>query len=88
MKKSKFKIKISNELINFKNFFNEKFKKFNKFIKFKIIRYSTNYFSDKFKKLKNIKFFKISNLSISLILFITFIYQYHHYTIKKRYKKT
>jgi len=88
MKKSKFKIKISNELINFKNFFNEKFKKFNKFIKFKIIRYSTNYFSDKFKKLKNIKFFKISNLSISLILFITLLFLYLFYlSIPSLYNK-
>ena len=88
MKKSKFKIKISNELINFKNFFNEKFKKFNEFIKFKIIRYSTNYFSDKFKKFKNIKFFKISNLSISLILFITLLFLYLFYlSIPSLYNK-
>ena len=58
MKKSKFKIKVSAELLNLKiffstkfanlkNFFNDKFKKitkFPKFIKFKIIKYSTNYF--------------------------------------------
>jgi hypothetical protein len=89
MKKSKFKIKISTELANLKNFFNDKIKKlakFPKFIKFKIIKYSTdyfkyitNYFGDKFKKFKNIKFIKISNLSVSIILFVTLLFLYLFY---------
>jgi len=79
MKKSKFKIKISNEFIKLINFFNNEYKKFVKFIKFKIIKHSTNYFIDKFKKLKNIKLFKISNLSISLIFFITLLFLYLFY---------
>tara|TARA_Y100000590_G_scaffold153126_2_gene175849 strand:- start:229 stop:1812 length:1584 start_codon:yes stop_codon:yes gene_type:complete len=79
MKKIKFKIKISNELVNLKNFFNEKYKKFNKFIKFKIIKYSINYLSDKFKNFKKFKFFKTSNLNITIIFFITLIFFYLFY---------
>ena len=116
MKISKLKIKLSDEFVNLKNFFNNEFKKFSKFIKFKIIKYSidyfkystnyfvdkfikfpkfikfkiikystnyfkysTNYFGDKFKKFKNIKFIKISNLSVSIILFVTLLFLYLFY---------
>ena len=85
MKKSKFKIKISNELFKLKNFFIDKYKKFIKFIEFKIIKSFINYFTDKFNKFnkfikfKHIKFIKISNLSISIILFITLSFLYLFY---------
>ena len=89
MKISKLKIKLSNEFVNLKNFFHNEFKKFSKFpkfIKFKIIKYSTdyfkystNYFGNKFKKFKNIKFIKISNLSVSIILFVTLLFLYLFY---------
>ena len=85
MKKSKFKIKISNELFKLKNFFIDKYKKFIKFIEFKIIKSFINYFTDKFNKFnkfikfKHTKFIKISNLSISIILFITLSFLYLFY---------
>ena len=88
MKKIKFKIKISDELTKLKNFFIDKFKKFikfTKFIKFKIIKSFNNYFIDqlnkftKFIKFKNTKFIKISNLSMSIILFITLSFLYLFY---------
>tara|TARA_Y100000590_G_scaffold210099_1_gene238021 strand:+ start:851 stop:2452 length:1602 start_codon:yes stop_codon:yes gene_type:complete len=85
MKKIKFKIKISTELTKLKNFFVDKFKKFTKFVKFKIIKSFNNYFTDqlnkfiKFIKLKHVKFIKISNLSISIILFITLSFIYLFY---------
>jgi len=92
MKKSKFKVKFSTGLANLKNFFNDKFTKFLKFIKFKIVKYSTdyfkyitNYFGDKFTKFlkfikfKIIKFIKISNLSVSVILFVTLLFLYLFY---------
>ena len=76
MKKIKFKIKTPAELVNLKNFFIGKFKKF------KNIKFSNNYFTDKFnkfKKFKNLKFIKISNLSMSIILFITLLFLYLFY---------
>ena len=85
MKKIKFKIKISNELFKLKNFFIDKYKKFTKFIKFKITKSFINYFTDnfnkfnKFIKFKHDKFIKISNLSISIILFITLSFLYLFY---------
>ena len=92
MKISKLKIKLSNEFVNLKNFFHNEFKKFSKFpkfIKFKIIKYSTdyfkygtNYFVGKFKKFPKFikfKFIKISNLSISIIFFVTLLFLYLFY---------
>jgi len=76
MKKIQFKIKIPVELVNLKNFFIDKFKKF------KNIKFINNYFTDKFnklKKIKNLKFIKISNLSMSIILFITLLFLYLFY---------
>ena len=79
MKKIKFKIKIPTEFVNLKNFFITKLKKINKFIKFKFFN---NYFTDNFnkiKKFKYIKFIKISNLSMSIILFVTLSFLYLFY---------
>ena len=84
----KFKvIKYSTDYFKYSiNYFGDKFTKFPKFIKFKIIKYSTNYFKystnyfgNKFKKFKNIKFIKISNLSVSIILFVTLLFLYLFY---------
>ena len=82
MKKIKLKIKASIELVKLNNFFIDKFKKFNKFIKFKNIKFINNFFIDKFNKFnkfKNLKFIKISNLSMSIILFITLLFLYLFY---------
>ncbi len=85
MKKIKFKIKTSNELVKLNNLFIDKLKKFNKFIKFKSIKSSNNYFTgqfnkfNKFKKFKNIKFIKVSNVSMSIILFIALLFLYLFY---------
>ena len=85
MKKIKFKIKTPIELVKLKNFFIDKFKKFTKFVKFKNVKFFNNYFTDKFNKFnkfnkfKNIKFIKISNLSMSIILFITLLFLYLFY---------
>ena len=82
MKKIKFKIKTPTEFVDLKNSFINKLKKFNKFIKFKNIKFSNNYFTDNFnkiKKFKYIKFIKISNLSMSIILFVTLSFLYLFY---------
>ena len=82
MKKIKFKIKTPTGLVNLKNSLINKLKKFNKFIKFKSIKFSNNYFTDNFnkiKKFKYIKFIKISNLSMSIILFVTLSFLYLFY---------
>ena len=82
MKKIKFKIKTPTELVKLKNFFIDKFKKFTQFVKFKNVKFFNNYFTDKFnkfKKIKNLKFIKISNLSMSIILFITLLFLYLFY---------
>jgi hypothetical protein len=80
MKKSKFKIKLSTELANLKIFFNDKFIKFPKF---KTIKYSTDYFKYSINylgaKFKKFKFIKISNLSISIIFFVTLLFLYLFY---------
>ena len=79
MKKIKLKIKAPIELVKLNNFYNDKFKKF---IKFKNIKFFNNYFTNKFNKFnkfKNIKFIKISNLSMSIILFITLLFLYLFY---------
>ena len=79
MKKIKFKIKTPTKFVNLKNSFIDKFKKF---IKFKNIKFFNNYFTDNFnkiKKFKYIKFIKISNLSMSIILFVTLSFLYLFY---------
>ena len=79
MKKIKFKIKTPTGFVNLKNSFINKLKKFNKF---KNIKFSNNYFTDNFnkiKKFKYIKFIKISNLSMSIILFVTLSFLYLFY---------
>ena len=78
----KIKIKFSNELFKLKNFLIDKFKKLNKFIEFKIITFINKYFPNKlnkYKKLKNITFVNISNLSMSIILFISLLFIYLFY---------
>ena len=79
MKKIKFKIKTPTEFVNLKNSFIDKFKKI---AKFKNIKFFNNYFTDNFnkiKKFKYIKFIKISNLSMSIILFVTLSFLYLFY---------
>ena len=78
----KIKIKFSNELFKLKNFFVDKFKKLKKFIESKIIKFINKYFPNKlnkYKKLKNITFVNISNLSMSIILFIALLFIYLFY---------
>ena len=78
----KIKIKFSNELFKLKNFCINKFNKLNKFIEFKIIKFINKYLPNqlnKYKKFKNIKFINISNLSISIILFIAILFVYLFY---------
>ena len=86
MNKIKFKIKISNKIVNLNNYFIDQFNKFKKLnkIKFKIkipnkFGKLSNYFIDQFKefnKPKNFKFKKISNFSLSIILFISLLFLY------------
>ena len=73
MKKIKFKIKTPAEFVNLKKFFIDKFKN---------IKFFNNYFTDNFnkiKKFKYIKFIKISNLNMSIILFVTLSFLYLFY---------
>ena len=81
--KIKFKIKIPSPFIKLNNYFINQFNKVKK-IKFKIkfpnefvkLNY---YFIDQFNKLKNLKFKKISNLSLSVILFVSLLFLYLFY---------
>ena len=79
------KFKIIKSFINYLTDNFNKFTKFIKFIKFKIIKSFINFFTDnfnkfnKFIKFKHDKFIKISNLSISIILFITLSFLYLFY---------
>ena len=69
----KIKIKFSNELFKLTNLFVDKFKKLKKIIESKIIKFINKYFPNKlnkYKKFKKIKFINISNLRMSIILFI------------------
>ena len=86
MNKIKFKIKIPNKLINLNDYFINQFNKFKKFnkIKFKIkipnkLINLNDYFTAQFKRLKKFKFKKISNLSLSIILFISLLFLYLFY---------
>ena len=80
MKKIKFKIKTFNKLTKINDYL---IKKLNK-IKFKIKIpnifdiFSNNFFSQ-YKKLKKFRFKKISNLSLSIILFISLLFIYLFY---------
>ena len=80
MNKIKFKVKIPNKFVNLRGYFIKQFNKFK--FKIKLPKKFANlnyYFIDQFNKLKNLKFKKISNLSLSVILFVSLLFLYLFY---------
>ena len=80
MNKIKFKAKIPNKFVNLRGYFIKQFNKFK--FKIKLPKKFANlnyYFIDQFNKLKNLKFKKISNLSLSVILFVSLLFLYLFY---------
>ena len=80
MNKIKYKLKIIYKLVKLNDYFINKFKKIKFEIKIpnKFVKFINNFFYQH-KKLKKFKLKKISNLSLSIILFISLLFLYLFY---------